>query len=150
MFRLEARLDSQEDLASTIEFLMSVEVVGTELAAMRRTPAELEEIRGHLEALEEAIRTNGSGIDDDMHFHQSIMRATHNEHFLDFSNFLETRVRRLIRAARTNTARHAGWVRQAQDEHRTIFEAIERQDPEAARHAARQHLINAAKRLQAR
>lgn len=147
VFRLEPRFDDREDLAQVFEFLVSVEVAASEMAAARRTEAELKEIRQRLRALEEAVRASRSGVDEDMEFHRAILRATHNAYFMGFGDFLESRVRKLIRAARTNTARHAGLVEHVQQEHVAIFDAIERQDVEAARHAAGRHLRNAADRL---
>lgn len=147
VFRLEPRFDDRENLAQMFEFLLSVEVAASELAAVRRSEAELEKIRQALHRLERAVASKASGVDEDMAFHSAILQATHNEYFIGFSEFLDTRVRRLIRAARSNTARHEGLVEQVQAEHVAIFEAIERGDREAARRAAGRHLENAAERL---
>ena len=79
----------------------------------------------------------------------SIARATGNEHFADFMQHLgET----IIPRARVNTAKLAGddfaqYLYRVNREHEDIYNAIRRQDPEAARAAMRTHLSNSRERL---
>ncbi|MBS3785791.1 MAG: FCD domain-containing protein, partial [Gammaproteobacteria bacterium] len=87
------------------------------------------------------------GITEDMRFHRAILAATQNEYFIGFGDFLEVRVRSLIRTARINTARQGDLVYEVQREHEAIHAAVAAQDAEAAQHAAQQHLQNAAARL---
>ena len=147
-FRIEPDFDDRENLARVFEFLLSVEVAATELAAERRTPEQLESIRERLKALDRAVNLSESGVQEDVDFHRAVIRASQNEYFIAFSDFLESRVRRLIRVARTNTAAQTTeMVAQVQKEHEAIFKAIEAQSVSNARKAAATHLQNAAKRL---
>ena len=147
-FRIEPDFDDRESLARMFEFLLSVEVGATELAAERRTPEQLESIRKSLKALERAVKLSESGVQEDVDFHRAVIRASQNEYFIAFSDFLESRVRRLIRVARKNTAAQTTqMVAQVQKEHEAIFKAIEAQSVSNARKAAGAHLQNAAKRL---
>ena len=147
VFRLQPNLRDNDDMALLLEFLMSAEVVATELAAERHSEAELADIRRALDDLQRAIQEGSSGVDEDMRFHQAILKASHNHYISKFGEFLEGQVRRLIRTARTNTARSAGLVQEVHKEHEAIYEAIAGRDKARARTAAAQHLTNAGLRL---
>ena len=85
----------------------------------------------------------------DIRFHLSIALATGNAHFADFMQHLgET----IIPRSRVNTAKLAGddfaqYLYRVNREHEDIYNAIRRQDPEAARAAMRTHLSNSRERL---
>lgn len=147
VFRLQPNLQDSHELDLVLEFLMSVEVVATQLAAARRTDDELAEIRGALDALAQAIKAGGNGVNEDMQFHSAILKASHNPYVQQFGEYLESQVRRLIRIARTNTARHAGLTAAVHKEHEAIYKAIAERDEAQAREAAAQHLTNAGARL---
>jgi GntR family transcriptional repressor for pyruvate dehydrogenase complex len=143
----EPNLWDAAEMVQFFQFLSAHEVAATRLAADRRSGSDLAVIRKALDGMATAIANGRLGADEDFQFHAGIYAATHNPFFISFSAFLEQRVRRLIRTARTNTARFAGLAASVQEEHREIFDAIVDRDPEAAGRAAEHHLINAAKRL---
>lgn len=172
VFRLEPNVESSEDLRELFEFLLSVEVPATRLAAERRDPQGLRAIQQAYARLYDVTRRDGDaaieganaetgsatesprgndaadGADEDGEFHRAIVAASGNRYFMAFSDFLDARVRRMIRLARKNTrTRSAEWVWQVQQEHEAILRAIEAGDPDAASHAAAAHLNNAAARL---
>lgn len=147
VFRLQPNLHDSEDLDLVLEFLMSVEVVATQLAAERRSNEELADIRTALDALDKAIAAGESGVDEDMRFHQAILKASHNPYVQQFGEYLESQVRRLIRTARSNTAKRAGLTAEVHKEHEAIFQAIADRDQTRAREAAAVHLTNAGARL---
>ncbi|MBK1865578.1 FadR/GntR family transcriptional regulator [Taklimakanibacter albus] len=146
-FKLHPDFEDRDDLAQLIEFMISVESEYTALAASRRTQPELRRIKMSLDDLKVAVAENRTGTDEDMQFHYEILRASHNRHVIRFGRFLEDEVRRLVRTARTNTARYAGLMVDVLAEHQAIYDAIERRDVEAARSAAAVHLRNAGDRL---
>jgi len=176
VFRLEPSVESSGDLRELFEFLLSVEVPATRLAAERRDPQGLLAIQQAYARLydvtnkgvdaaidagnDAADGTPGiaaapkrgneapDGADEDGEFHRAIVAASGNRYFIAFADFLDARVRRMIRLARKNTrTRSAEWVWQVQQEHEAILRAIEAGDPDAASHAAATHLNNAAARL---
>ena len=148
VFRLDADFDDSDNLAALIEFLVSIESSAAMYAAKRRTQSDLDAIAAALEALARAVQDRRDGISEDVEFHQAILRATHNEYFINFGHFLENRVRGLIRTARTNTASQAEeLMEEVQQEHEAIYQAIRANDGEAARLTAERHLLNAAQRL---
>ncbi|HEX7076132.1 MAG TPA: FadR/GntR family transcriptional regulator [Hyphomicrobiaceae bacterium] len=147
-FRIdEPNLADQSELAHIIELLVAIEGAATGLAAARRSQQELEAIKRALNAMARAIDEGLNGVDEDVAFHRTIVEATRNPFFIALVAFLESRVRNLIRAARTNTARYEGLAYKVQEEHEAIYEAIAAGDPDAAKAAAERHLRNAAARL---
>lgn len=148
VFRLDPSVDTDEDLGELFEFLLAVEVPATRLAAQRRGADDLEAIRLAYQRLYDTTREAGDGSNEDSAFHRAIVRASHNRYFITFADFLDTRVRRLIRTARKNTRnRSIDLVWQVQNEHQAILEAIEAGDADRASAAATRHLTNAATRL---
>lgn len=137
-----------KNLSHVIELLMAIESAAAKYAAIRRTESDLKNIRRALIAMEYAIACDKLGDKEDFNFHQAIVDATHNQHFIALNDYLEKQVRQLIRSARSNTAQyHQNLIQFVQQEHKAIFDAIEKQDPEAAEKAAEIHLRNAATRL---
>jgi DNA-binding FadR family transcriptional regulator len=147
VFHLNPNFEDRGDLVQLLELLKSFEVTATALAAERRTKPELARIKKALDDLEAAIGQDASGVDEDMQFHHAILEASHNHYFSKFGEFLDVRVRKLIRTARSNTARYSGLTRKVHDEHKAIYDAIAAQDAQGARAAADTHLTNATQRL---
>lgn len=148
-FRMtEVSLEQHDSLLHVLEFLITIEVGATRLAAVRHTPDDLKRIRQALVGMEYAIVNDRLGDEEDYAFHQAIVAATHNPHFKSLNEYLDHSVRRLIREARSNTvANYAELVQDVQDEHQQIFRAIQARDAQAAGEAAERHLRNAAARM---
>ena len=148
-FRMQdIALDERDSLALVMELVETVEVAATRLAALRRTPEDLKLIRRALIGMEYEIANDRLGDEQDFQFHQAIVEATHNPHFVALSSHLELNARRVIRQARTSTkAQNMSLVEAVQEEHQAIFDAIKAGDPEQAAQAAAAHLKNAAQRL---
>lgn len=141
-------LDDTQGLAHIIELLSTLEAGAARYAAIRHTAADLKKIKKALIGMEYAILSDQLGDKEDYDFHQAIVDSTKNPHFKMLNDYLEQHVRKLIRQARTNTVyNYSNLVRDVQQEHKAIFEAIESRDPDAAAQAAEKHLRNAAKRL---
>lgn len=148
VFRLEPGLHGDGDLGELFEFLLSVEVSATRLAAQRRTAEDLAAIRACFTQLHDATRDGEPGVDEDKAFHRAIVDASHNRYFIEFAEFLDSRVRRMIRTARKNTRNRSDeLVWQVHAEHEAIMQALEAGDAERASAAASTHLRNAAARL---
>ena len=148
-FRLPyTELHDAEGLAHTLELIQVFERSAARYAAMRRTPDDLKSIRRALVAMEYAILSDQPGDEEDYTFHQAIVDATHNPHFIQLNEYLEQHARRFIRQARQHTATyHHNLIQTVQQEHQAILQAIEEQDPDAAATAAETHLQNASQRL---
>src|SRR3546814_18058148 len=109
--------EERDSLALVMELIVTVEVAATRFAAMRRTPEDLKVIRRALIGMEFEIANDRLGDEQDFAFHQAIVEATHNPHFIALSSHLEQGARRVIRQARTNTKiRHVGMIEARSDE----------------------------------
>lgn len=106
------------------------------LAAKRRTSRQLAAIRQALQQIDNDVSTGGDGIAADIAFHHCIADAIGNPHFLALSKFLGNFLRSATRYMRPTGSTP---TQQLKDEHLTIFEALSRQDSEAARAASRLH-----------
>ncbi|GAB4540407.1 MAG: FadR/GntR family transcriptional regulator [Anaerolineae bacterium] len=125
------------DKVHEVRRLLEVEIAG--LAAERRTPEDLEEMA--------EILRQASEIQDDQHcfpecdvaFHAALARATHNELFsllLDSMADVMIKVRELGFTV-------PGMPARALKHHNAIYEQVKAGDPEQARQAMREHLIEA-------
>lgn len=148
-FKLKSTsLNDEETIGHIIELMSALETAAARYAALRHTPDDLKRIRQALVGMEYAVVHDQSGEEEDYAFHQAIVDATHNPHFVALNEYLEHHARRLIRQARNNTATyHQALIADVQQEHGCILQAIEERNPEAAARAAENHLRNAAKRL---
>ncbi|MCA0404651.1 MAG: FadR family transcriptional regulator [Proteobacteria bacterium] len=148
VFRLDVQdFENREEVRHIVELLIGVEGVATQLAAERRSEADLVAIKARLDAVQDAIDRGEPGVEEDVAFHRAIIEATGNPYFRDLSEFLDRKVRSFIRTARQNSARFSGLAQMVQAEHVEIYKAIAAGDGPAARAAAELHVNNAAGRL---
>ena len=141
-------LDSMAGVLQVVEVRRGLEAEMAAQAAERITPAKADTIAAALAALEACPPHGAEGVQADLDFHRSIARATDNPHFERLIGFLEQYQRGAMHVTRTNEALDRKYLTQVQREHRHIAESVMRGEAEAARNAAREHMINAAWRLQ--
>jgi GntR family transcriptional regulator, transcriptional repressor for pyruvate dehydrogenase complex len=147
-FRLPAEFgDQRADLFSVLELWGAVSSMAAELAAERRTTKELKLIRQALLDMETAIREGQLGAEADFQFHQEIENAARNPLFASFSEFMSSRVQKLMHETRSNTAHFGGLPEEVQKEHVAIYEAIAGRKPQLAYKAANRHVRNTETRL---
>jgi GntR family transcriptional repressor for pyruvate dehydrogenase complex len=138
-------LGDQGKLRSLFELRGMLEIEAAGLAAERRSAEQLNAIAMALD-VESAHGTIDAGVDADLEFHYRLAEATGNEFLCEFLSFVSQRVRQTIVAAR---AVHDldKIVATTTQEHRAIYDAILRNDAQAAREAMRRHIEGAARRL---
>lgn len=148
-FRVQTvAMEESASLAQLMELLIAVEVAATRIAAINRRPEDLKRIKQALISMEYAIASDQLGDNEDYAFHDAIVAATHNPHFVALCKHLEFGARRIIRQARANTKAHLSEAMDdVQNEHKAIYAAIEEGSPEKASFAAEQHLKNAGERM---
>ncbi|OZI29016.1 GntR family transcriptional regulator [Bordetella genomosp. 1] len=135
-------------LAEVIELRMELEGGAAALAARRRTPDDLQALRGALAELGRHLDDPERGVEHDLAFHRAIAQATHNASYRQLLQYLNLQLRQAVHTARSNTQRQPGLAARVHQEHEAVLAAIEAGDADAARQAVRQHLRNAAARLQ--
>ena len=149
-FRIDPeQIATAREVIAVLDLRIGLETEAAGLAAVRRTTANIEVMRAALAAFATAIAQDGDAIAPDFQLHMQIARATQNLHFVELMTYLGTMI---IPRARLNTAKVAGegrreYLQRVNVEHESIVNAIEGQDPEAARAAMRTHLANSRERL---
>ena len=138
------------DLLYAFELRAVIESGMAELAAARRTAADIVALRAAYAGMEQALQTNDqSGPASDDGFHAAIATAAHNPYLAQFAMFLAQHFSATRALTWQPAARAAGAARAAQDEHRRLLDAIVAGDVAAAGQAARSHISEAAARYAA-
>lgn len=142
------QLGTLQDVIAVLELRIAVETESAALAALRRTPENLETLRNALRAFTAAVEQGRDAVGPDFQFHLEIARATQNHHFADL---MATLGGMMIPRARLEppgplTPEREAYLRRVNTEHENIVDAIARQDAEAARAAMRTHLANSRER----
>ena len=143
------QLGTLREVIALLEFRIGVETEAAALAAARRQPEHLAEMRQALDEFAQAVEAGRDAVGADFRFHTEVARATHNPHFVDLMQSLGLGViprARLESAAPLQPERQA-YLRRVNLEHESIYNAIADQDIEAARAAMRTHLSNSRDRL---
>ncbi len=149
-FRIDpARLATIVEVLALLELRMSMETEASGLAASRRSEHQLNEMQKALERFEASAHDAGLSVEHDFQFHLQIALATGNRYFSELMGYLGTM---MIPRTRLNTADLAqedrrAYLQRVHREHQEIYDAIARQDGEAARAAMRTHLANSRERL---
>lgn len=129
-------LERRRRLPEVLEAREALEVKLAELAAARRTPADLTALARALEVMDADIDSGGLGIEGDAAFHQAIATAARSrilEHLL-------SAMAEAIHESRIESLSEPGRPRQSREAHGRILAAIEAGDAIAAAAAMREHL----------
>lgn len=147
-FRIDPSImDSIQSVLQVVELRLSLEGEIAALAAKRRTREQMAAIKRALKQIEIDEQAGKNGVEADIAFHRSIAEATGNPHFLALIEFLFNFLIKATLITRSYEATKATLSQQVKEEHLRIVDAISRQDAEAARAAARQHMEGASRRL---
>jgi DNA-binding FadR family transcriptional regulator len=143
------RLGTLRQVIALLEFRIGVETEAAALAAQRRLPDNLKDMRRALDEFSQAVESGTDAVSADFQFHGEIARATQNHHFVDLMGSLGLAVipRRRLPDAVGPSEEQQAYLRRVNLEHESIFNAIVAQDAEAARAAMRTHLSNSRDRL---
>ncbi|QHJ00883.1 FCD domain-containing protein [Xylophilus rhododendri] len=140
--------DPAQAVVRILELRRGIEAEMAALAAERRTTAEMAAIQAALKDIARAVKAGGDGVQEDLAFHLTISRATHNSHYTELLGMLTRSLHDTIRLTRSNEARRADLAGEVLAEHAALCAAIRARDPAAAREAAFLHMQNTAVRLQ--
>ncbi len=138
------------DVMAVLEFRTCVESEAAAMAAIRRSDQHLAGMRAALLAFEKQVADGpGDSVESDIEFHLQIGHASGNHYFLDILRQLGTTIipRTRVDLRKLAISPAPGYPQRVHEEHLSIFRAIERQEPEAARAAMRTHLTNSRERL---
>ncbi len=147
-FRLDGdTVSAGDEAADILELRCMVECGAAELAARRRSQAELARIERALDDMDRALSTGGEGALADDAFHVAIAAASGNRQLERFLAYMGRQFSDSRLPTWSEDGHRAGRAAEAQAEHRRIFEAIRDGRADAAGAAAREHLLGAARRL---
>jgi GntR family transcriptional regulator, transcriptional repressor for pyruvate dehydrogenase complex len=125
------------DVYAVYEARMALEVALAELAAEKATPQEIEQMLSHLAAAQEVITDDDAFVREDWDFHMTVARATHNVLLEAFYNLSRELLIELIR----DVIRIPLVKQEASQLHLEEAQAIAAHDVDAAREAARKHML---------
>jgi len=142
-----ARLSS---ILQWLELRSAVETEAAALAALRRSPAQEEEILERHATVQRCMAQARPTAAEDFALHRAIARATNNPRFLEFLDLVgQNAIPRAALQAATEQALALAYQTQLHEEHQQIVDAISNGDPEAARSAMRVHLQGSQRRYRA-
>lgn len=124
------------DLIELLEVRKMIEPTAAALAAARRNERQLAAMEAEVVALEKRPDDRENLVRHDYLFHEEIVQAAGNHVLQDVARFLGP----LLQRSRKLTGRSTPNPRIAIQQHRVIFEAIRRRDPDIAEQAMRTHL----------
>jgi GntR family transcriptional repressor for pyruvate dehydrogenase complex len=140
--------DKVESIIHLFELRKILEPEAAFLAAQRRTPEQLEQMKAILNRLENESLSKGShGKDIDIEFHRSIVNATHNPIMIQTLKTLSNVYKSCLQVTLSPNEKLKRKREAVFREHQQIYNAIEAEEPELARIQSLIHLRNAEKKL---
>lgn len=130
-----------------VEVRRALEAEAAALAAARRTPKSVKQIKSAMQAIDTAVAAGGDGVNEDVAFHAAIAQAAGNPFLLATLAYLNQFLLDATRVTRANEATREDLAQQVRSEHSAIVSAIEAGDVAAARLAGAGHMANAAQRI---
>ena len=131
-WQAEARTDARF-LRELCEVRLAIEPTASGFAALRATTAQMAEIAAALEQREALHRHETEAIvESNLRFYETVVAASQNPLFRQLSASIRTP----MRAALSITAHVSASLALEREANRTLYEAIARRDPPAARTAA--------------
>lgn len=138
---VEQLVERRKRLPEVLEAREALETKLAELAAERRTDAELETIREALDFMRDEIDGGDNGVEGDRRFHAAVTAAAHSSLLADFMKTIAGQ----ITESRTESLRQPGRPSRSLAQHTAIYEAIAAGDAKKAAAAMRKHVRTVAK-----
>lgn len=124
-----------------LELRSAVEIEAAGLAAIRRSPAQEEEIAQRCLSVDALVASGQPTTEADFAFHLAIAEATNNPRFREFLEMMGRSVIPRVALQRDDTEMSPpAYLEQIAGEHRALVDAISNRDETAAREAMRTHL----------
>ncbi|NLU67454.1 FadR/GntR family transcriptional regulator [Streptomyces sp. HNM0574] len=133
---VERLMERRRRLPDVLDAREALETKLAELAAERRTKADLTAMRDALLLMERDIAAGGYGDEGDRLFHAALTEAGHSALLAEFMRALSGQ----IAESRQESLRQPGRPRSSLGQHARILDAVDRGDAEAAADAMRRHV----------
>jgi GntR family transcriptional repressor for pyruvate dehydrogenase complex len=134
---------SENDIRELTEARTLIEVEMAGLAAQRFTPDDLAAIGRYLDRMKETIDDRAAFLEADLNFHLAIGNAAHSRILMNALHLIRNLMRQWIGQTLLKGASSL-----ALRQHKEIFVAIAKRNPESARAAMQEHLTSMARFLQ--
>ena len=128
---------SDEMFEARLALEMSIAGLAAERASSEQMTLMAEEITGMYASLNEPEQY----LLHDMQFHQTIASASNNRILTSLMNMIAT----ILYDSRSKTVKRAKDLKQSAEQHHNIYRAMREHDPEAARRAMHDHLVETQK-----
>jgi GntR family transcriptional repressor for pyruvate dehydrogenase complex len=138
---VESLVARKKRLPDVLEAREALETKLAELAAERRTEADLAELRSALDRMARDIEAGGLGIEGDRLFHAAVTAAAHSALLAAFMREIDEP----IAESRTESLRQPRRPGRSLAQHRAILDAIEAGQGRGAAAAMRRHVRSVAK-----
>lgn len=140
--QLAARIVEAEDhlVFDMLEVRRALEVESAALAAQRATPDNLESMRQALVQMKRSLYDAEKGIQADLHFHQRIVEASHNQLLINLVQSLAERMEDSIRTTRSYRFMDAERYEDTFGEHQDIYDAVASGDVIKAKGLMERHI----------
>ena len=139
--------EAVQQIQSMIEMRRAIDAEVAALAAERRSPQQIEDIRRAIAAIDTAVAAGANGVHEDVQFHLSIARATGNPYWVKLVEMFAPQLHAAITVTRANEAMRKDFQDASQVEHQKVLAAIIAGDAVAARAAAAGHMEGASDRV---
>jgi len=130
-----------------LEFRAGLETEAVRLAALRRSDADIVELRAALARIDTVERAGGNGGAEDLELHMAIARASKNGYIVQVLQFLASSLRDAISHSRVVSVHWHEHIDAAHHEHAAVLDAIVAGDADLATRQMRRHLSNGERRL---
>ncbi|MEU6119364.1 FadR/GntR family transcriptional regulator [Streptomyces sp. NPDC047117] len=133
---VERLVERRRRLPDVLEAREAMETKLAELAARRRTDADLEALDDALAHMAQEVADGGPGVEGDRRFHAAVTAAAHSTLLAEFMRAIAEQ----ITESRNESLRQPGRPKRSLAQHRRILEAIREGNPRSAATAMRRHL----------
>jgi GntR family transcriptional repressor for pyruvate dehydrogenase complex len=138
---VEELVERRRRLPEVLEAREALETKLAELAALRRTKADVEAIEDALAYMGAEIKRGEHGIEGDRRFHEAVTAAARSDLLAEFMRSISAQ----IAESRTESLRQPGRPSRSLTQHHKIAQAIRMSDPKAAAAAMRRHVQTVSK-----
>ncbi len=101
---------SREAVMQIVEVRRALESEVAELAAQRRSEADVQAIRDAMQRISEAVQAGRDGAEEDVEFHRAIARAAGNPFLISTLDYLARFLQGATRVTRANEARRSDFA----------------------------------------
>lgn len=135
-------LTDRDNLFGILELRKGLEAEGLFLAAQRADASDIATIKTYLLAMAEAVERGENAAQEDLNFHCALIKATHNQAYSNIFDTIASVFLDGMSACHDYFSLHQGPRLIVLEEHRLIYEAVKKRQPERARDLMRAHLEN--------